>query len=327
MSRALIIGIDYYEHSSQLIGCVKDAENISALLSENEDGSVNFDCMVMTSGNKENQVRRQRLRQQIQNLFKHETDIALLYFAGHGHIEASGGYIMASDSEGGNDGVSLTDILIWANNSPARNKVIILDSCFSGGVGNNPFTGGLATISEGLTILAASTSDQFSYGTSKGGVFTTLMVDALSGGAASLLGQVTPGSIYAHIDQSLGDWDQRPVFKTNVKQFISLRLTKPRISLTDLKKISTYFKEATDEYPLNPSYEPRNEGRTSDMPPADPANNEIFAVLQQYNRLNLLVPVGADHMWNAAMESKSCKLTPLGRHYHRLAKDKRLKIS
>jgi len=41
-------------------------------------------------------------------------------------------------------------------------------------------------------------------------------VDALGGAAANLVGDVTPGSVYAHIDQSLGPWAQRPVFKTNV---------------------------------------------------------------------------------------------------------------
>ena len=38
------------------------------------------------------------------------------------------------------------------------------------------------------------------------GVFTTLFVDALGGAAANLIGDVTPGSVYAHIDQSLGPW-------------------------------------------------------------------------------------------------------------------------
>ena len=55
------------------------------------------------------------------------------------------------------------------------------------------------------------------------------------------------------------------------------------------------------------------------MTKSDPSNNEIFAILQKYNRLNLLVPIGAEHMWNAAMESKSCKLTRLGEHYRRMS--------
>ena len=50
----------------------------------------------------------------------------------------------------------------------------------------------------------------------------------------------------------------------------------------------------------------------------------IFAILQKYNRLNLLVPVNAKHMWNAAMESKSCKLTALGEHYRKLVSKNRI---
>jgi hypothetical protein len=60
------------------------------------------------------------------------------------------------------------------------------------------------------------------------------------------------------------------------------------------------------------------------MPPANAENNRRFAILQKYNRLNLVVPVAAPHMWHAAMESKSCKLTVLGEHYRRLAEKGRI---
>ena len=56
-----------------------------------------------------------------------------------------------------------------------------------------------------MTVLTASTADQFAMEVPGGGagVFTTLLVDALVGAAANLLGENTPGSVYAHIDQSL----------------------------------------------------------------------------------------------------------------------------
>ena len=73
------------------------------------------------------------------------------------------------------------------------------------------------------------------------GVFTTLFVDALNGAACNLIGDISLGSIYAHIDQSLSAWDQRPVFKTNVKSFISLRNVQPPISLTALQRITKFF--------------------------------------------------------------------------------------
>lgn len=78
-----------------------------------------------------------------------------------------------------------------------------------------------------------------------------MLVDALSGSAANLTGDITPGSIYAHIDQSLGAWEQRPVFKTNVKQFVSLRKSSPSISIEDLRKITTLFPTPGYSFPLD----------------------------------------------------------------------------
>ena len=71
--------------------------------------------------------------------------------------------------------------------------------------------------------MTASTADQYAGEENGSGVFTDLFVDALSGAAANLIGDVTPGAVYAHVDQSLGPWGQRPVFKTNVQNFVSLR--------------------------------------------------------------------------------------------------------
>ena len=65
-------------------------------------------------------------------------------------------------------------------------------------------------------------------------------------------------------------------------------------------------------------------GRDNGMPNPIEENTKIFAILQKYNRLNLLKPVDAPHMWNAAMESKSCKLTALGEHYRKLAERDRI---
>jgi len=38
----------------------------------------------------------------------------------------------------------------------------------------------------------------------------------------------------------------------------------------------------------------------------------------------LVVPVGEDHMYYAAINSKSCKLTILGEHYWKLVKKNRI---
>lgn len=323
MRIALIVGIDYYEHGGPLFGCVNDAHSVKAALERHDGGSINFDCKLLTGTNENDSLNRNNLKDSIEELFKQDADVALFYFAGHGHIESSGGYILASDAERGDEGVCLSDILNYANSSPAKNKLIILDSCHSGIAGNRP-NEDTANLSEGLTVLTASTQDQYASEINGRGVFTTLFVDALNGSAANLMGDVTPGSIYAHIDQSLGAWEQRPVFKTNVKKFISLRKVSPPISTNDLRRILEFFPTAGYEYGLDPTYEPEIKGRDEGMPKPIKEHTQIFAILQQYNRLNLLVPVGVEHMWNAAMESKFCKLTALGEHYRRLVEKNRI---
>lgn len=230
MRIALIVGINYYDIGSPLYGCVNDAHAVKAVLERHDGGMVNFDCNLITGTGPTDRVLKGDLVDCIHRLFETDATVALFYFAGHGHIDATGGYILASDSRRGDDGVSLSAILELANKSPAKNKIVILDSCHSGIAGSSPSGSQLASLSEGITILTASTKDQYATERNGRGVFTGLLVDALNGSASSLTGGITPGAIYAHIDQSLGAWEQRPVFKTNIKQFVSLRDVSPPYS-------------------------------------------------------------------------------------------------
>lgn len=322
---ALIVGIDYYEHTTPLFGCVNDAQAVKSVLERNDDGKINFDCELLTGSEANKAVNKNDLKDKITTLFKTEVATALFYFAGHGHIETSGGYLLGTDSKRGDEGVSLSEILTLANISPATNKIIIIDCCHSGIAGNVPASDSVAALSEGLSILTACTKDQYATEENGRGVFTNLFVDALKGGAADLIGQITPGSVYAHIDQSLGSWEhQRPVFKTNVQRFISLREVTPPISISDLRRITDFFPSPGFEYSLDPTFEPEMKGREPGMPLPIFENTQKFAILQKYNRLNMLLPVDSPHMWNAAMDSKTCRLTVLGEHYRRLVAKNRI---
>ncbi|CPZ28334.1 caspase domain-containing protein [Staphylococcus saprophyticus] len=323
MKGALIVGIDYYKEVNSLSGCVNDANNVMEVLESHGDGSPNFECNLLTATSIKSAINRRCLKDNVEELFKKDLDIALFYFAGHGYIDNAGGYIIASDSHYGDEGLALSDILTFANKSPSKNRIIILDSCHSGQLGDR-VGDEMATLKEGVTILTASSKDQYATEDESGGVFTNLFVDALNGSASNLKGEITPGSVYSHIDQSLGVWEQRPIFKTNIKQFVSLRQVSPKIATNNLRRISELFPRYGYEYPLNPTYEPEEKGRDEGMPSPEKENTEIFAILQQYNRCGLLEPVDAKHMWNAAMESKSCKLTLLGEHYRKLAIKKRI---
>ena len=223
MRRALVIGIDHYQEISPLNGCVNDAYAVKEMLERNADDSVNFGCKLIIGNSSGDIVTRTELKDAVKELFAGDGEVALLYFAGHGYIETTGGYLCAGDCRTGDDGLPLAEIMTLANESRILNRVVVLDSCYSGIAGDHPTNRSIAELADGVTILTASTAEQYASEANGSGAFTTLFVDALGGSAANLVGDVTPGSAYAHIDQSLGPWSQRPVFKTNVKNFVSLR--------------------------------------------------------------------------------------------------------
>jgi hypothetical protein len=182
-------------------------------------------------------------------------------------------------------------------------------------------------ITAGVTILTACTQEQSALESEGHGVFTELLLAALDGEAADLMGNITPGGIYAFIDKSLGAWEQRPVFKTNVTFFSPLRFVDAPIDIKILRNLATYFQTADSPYALNPSYEYTN--TTSVIheviePYATTQNIQIMKELQQLERVGLVIPCGTEHMYYAAMESKSCQLTAVGKHYWRLAKHNRI---
>jgi len=311
MRKALVVGIDFYDTIKPLYGCVNDAYAIKAVLDRHSDGTKNFDVNIEVATGATQRIERKELKNKVEELFKGNSEIAIFYFSGHGYVESTGGYLITSECKDGDDGFSMNELLEIANSSTARNKIIVLDCCHSGIVGKTSPKEDKSILSEGLTILTASSETQYAIEENGSGVFTGLFIDAMNGSASNLVGDITPGSIYAHIDQSLGSWEQRPIFKTNVTTFTTLRKVQPPISLADLKKLSEFFPKKGEEFKLDPSYEP-----DSGVP--DEENVAKFRLLQKYNRINLVIPVDAEHMYYAAMESKSCKLTILGEHYWNL---------
>lgn len=318
MRKALVIGIDHYEHAPPLRGCVNDALAVQEVLETHGNGEPNFSVRTRLGRADGPPITRVMFKRALGQLFEDDPEIALFYFAGHGDIEITGGDLLLSDFVPGGDGFPLNDVLTLANQSRARNKIIMLDSCHSGFAGTPPGSN-RCEISEGLTVLTAATAEQKAREQNGHGVFTGLMLDALRGAAANLVGDVTPGSLYSHIDQSLGPWEQRPVFKTNIKSFVSLRKVSAPVTTTSLRSLKELFPDPEKKFPLDESFEPeRPLAEPVELAP-DPENTRIFALLQKFNRVNLVVPVDAPHMFQAAIHRKACRLTPLGKHYHRLA--------
>ena len=316
MKKALVIGFDNYPNC-RLNGCINDAEKFRNIVSRNEDSSKNFDVKLITDEN--NKIKKSQLKKEIEFLFKDQAETVLLYFSGHGTINSTGGYIVTSyDNDGEFEEFSMDEILKLANDSKATNKVIILDCCFSGAFGSPKVSkGNLTQINEGVTILTASRDNESAMETNGQGVFTSLLLQGLNGAATDLMGNITLASLYSFVDSALGLWDQRPIFKTNTSRFFPIRKVKPPIDISIIRDLTTYFENMDYEFKLNPTYE-----YTESV--AKKENVAIFKKLQKLVSVGLVTPVGEEHMYFAAMNSKSCKLTTLGKRYWILAESDRI---
>lgn len=329
MRRALIIGIDDYPNAP-LSGCVNDAVAVANTLEKNGDGSPNFSVDLLTSN--ETNISTEVLNQAIEKLFVGDADTVLLFFAGHGIINpnTNAGHIVSQNGAKGAWGMSLSEMLGLANGAYPRIKstVIILDSCNSGfagevsGLGNEQ----VAIIGTGVTILTACHREGTAAEVDGRGLFTDILLDGLGGSSADICGRITPASVYSHIDQTLGPWEQRPIYKANVQTFVTLRQVNPKIPLEVLRRLPDYFPDAAFTFPLDPSFEPDRQNVPDEFKdlPISEDNARVFKELQMCNRHGLIMPIDAEHMYYAAIKSTGCKLTALGAHYRKLAEMKRI---
>ncbi|MEL6631999.1 MAG: caspase family protein [Bacteroidota bacterium] len=304
--KALIVGIEDYGGKNNLGSCVEDAHKMEKVLERHGTGKVNFTCTVLTDEFRK--VRQEDLRSELIAHFQTECDVALFYFSGHGEVNDLGGFLVTPDGGKHGKGVSMFEVVNLINHSPADHNIIILDCCNSGAMAE--FVDQNVSIKRsGISILASSRADEKSIERLGGGLLTSMVVAALEGGAANILGQVTIADVYRFADQLSKLGEPRPVFKSHVDRLIPIRENKPNVEEKILRNLPRYFKEKTDLFQLDPTYEPEEDTSIE-------AHTMIFGELQSMNRLRLVVQDPPHkHMYHAAIYSGTCSLTPLGQFY------------
>ena len=326
--KALLIGIDNYPDPNKLNGCVADVESLSKRLTRDGYGEPLFDVKKL-----ENIESSQTAMESINQLFEGDADIALFYFSGHGYANPTCAELVFPNDLAYGDtyhkGITLNEVCQIANKSKIKNKIIILDCCHSGDIGKIDANTKESELYPGITILTACRGNEAAMESDGHGVFTQLLCKALDGEAADICGNITPSSVYTYVDSLLGAWEQRPIFKTNVSSFVVLRKVEPRVQKAVLRKLPCYFRYADSEYKLDPSYEFTNAHKYEEyyklrQPLATEEHVKIFQDLQKLQKIGIVEPVGEEYMYWAAIRSKSCKLTSIGRHYWQLAKKSKL---
>lgn len=323
MRRALLIGINNYPDTLRLGGCIEDIHCLKDAIERHGNGEKNFGVKLL-----EDVQTSEEIMKNIIELFHDDADVALLYFSGHGYVGATGAEIVTPQDvlKSGSyyKGIQMNDIMKIVHNSKVKNKIIILDCCHSGQIGKFDITDTISVLGEGISILTACREDESAMEAGGHGLFTELLCSALQGGAADFNGNITIGSIYAYIDRSFGEWEQRPVFKTNVSAFVSLKKVEPKVPLSIFRELPNLFSSQDEIHSLDPSYEYTNcpeEQHKLVKPYANKDNVNKFKQLQQLQSIGLVEPVEEQYMYFAAMNSTGCRLTPLGKHYWRLVKN------
>jgi hypothetical protein len=319
---ALLVGIDKYDHVSDLSCCVADAMAMSELLQRNDDGSPNYDCEALISSGEE-KITRKVLRSHWNRLFGVYKGDILFYFSGHGTPLKSGGYLVTQEGDQDDPGLAMDELLVLANLSEASSVLLILDCCNAGHLGlpaalqANGTGQYQAHLREGLTILAASRPTEDAFEAEGQGVFTRLVLGALSGGAADVRGLVSAASIYGYVEQALGPWEQRPMYKSHADQLPPVRTCRPAVSDPVLRELPTLFKAPECLLRLDPSYEFTH-------PSKKRKNVSLFKKFKMLRNAGLLTTVDQDDLFFAAMKCGRIGLTPVGQFYWRLAAEGRI---
>lgn len=312
--RALLVGVDDYDFFDNLSCCVDDAKQMEILLKTHDDGSPNYHCTRLNSGRDE--ITEGSLRAALRKLTSGANggDDLLFYFSGHGMVIDGEGALVTQDAKPNDVGFPMHELLRRVNRCGAGSVMIILDCCYSGEMGNTGDGGTInqTTLSEGVTILSASSPDQKSQEGMLNSLFTELIIAALSGGAADVRGHVSAASIYAYVEQALGPWQQRPMYKSYAPRLDPLRLCTPAVPDEILRQLPVLFRGPDAPLKLDPSWEVTDESK-------NPENVKKFDLLKVLRDGRLLDRRG-ENLYDLALDSGTVRLTPLGRLYWQLAK-------
>ncbi|MGG6292897.1 caspase family protein [Leptolyngbya sp. AN02str] len=238
MSRdALVVGINTYRYLSGLQAPARDAEAIAQVFHTQGDFRVQRLPEIIQSSQprigQSTPVTLRDLETALINLFKPKgkniPHTAVFYFSGHGIQRDAGiqeGYLAVSDSnpEAGFYGLSLFWLRRLLQESPVRQRIVILDCCHSGELLNVLEADPGAKAGTDRLFIAASREYEVAYESLDGSysVLTKALLEGLDS-RQTASGIVTGHSLTAHVSQRLKGELQQPLFENSGSEIILTR--------------------------------------------------------------------------------------------------------
>lgn len=320
--KALLIGINTYAAPTlpSLSACVHDVDAMKESLHRHKDGSdeINYECTTLRDAAPDgSRLTRGQLRRAIVRHFDDFTGDSLLYFSGHGVIRSAGAFLAAYDSTPDDPGVPMNEVLAYATKCPAREVVIVLDCCHAGDFGNlallgrTDFGDSLSIVREEMTVMAAAGSAQQAVEIGGRSEFTAALVDALDGGAADTLGQVTAPAMYAYARRRFGPATQRPVYKSHATDVRVLRRCLPALPIADILEIPRLFPTVDHRKGLTPEHEPDDE-HGNRKEPVDLVKVAEAQLLKRLRNAGLVRSTGGEDFYWTGRRSLTVQLTERG---------------
>jgi hypothetical protein len=301
--KALLIGVNNYDHVRHLRGCENDVKMMKEVLLTHDKGDQNFSVVEELNASNES------IQGAILSLLARKSTHALLYFSGHGQVNEMGGFICGKDTSKNNPGVSMDWVTEAINNSSVPEVTVILDCCFAGEIANDYNENNVAftKLRKGVTILAATTEDDTATEFLGRGTFTSILYNGLKGSAKDILGHVTAVGLYNNAESILSPWQQRPVFKSFVEQVTPLRFCLPTVRKRILRSmmLEPYFITKNDVIELNKQM-------LDDAGDSHLGLKEIY-VLSSFEKAGLIECPDRMPLIQAINENQKCQLSPFGK--------------
>ena len=206
---ALFIGVDKCEAVGELKVCAADAIALKGVLERIGYPASHITLLVDNQSNVNSLPTIGNVERAIKRLAQvaEVDDKILFFFSGHGVTYNGSSFLVPTDGDL-TKGVSLTWIKDQFAACKAKEKVMILDACHSGAAkGVSGITPDLKK-SGNLVMLLSCEKDQVSWPDKQDrhSVFTSAVLEGLSGKAANADRKVTHKALAAYVRKSVKDW-------------------------------------------------------------------------------------------------------------------------